>query len=82
MAAEREEYASIYWQPEAAQTENEYEQIEVSISYVRLVPPFFCLILCFYTEFPSNTLPETAQPENEYEQIEVSISVDLSLFLH
>jgi hypothetical protein len=82
VAAEREEYASIYWQPEAAQTENEYEQIEVSISYVRLVPAFFCLILYFYTEFPSNTLPETAQPENEYEQIEVNIYVDLSLFLH
>ncbi len=60
---------------ETAQTENEYEQIEVSISYVRLVPAFFCLILYFYTEYTSNTLPETAQPGNEYEQIEVNISV-------
>jgi hypothetical protein len=45
VAAEREEYASIYWQPETAQTENEYEQIEVSVAYVRLFPARLSLYL-------------------------------------
>ncbi len=58
--------------PETAQTENEYEQIEVTI-YVRFIPARLSLYL--YTENTLNTLPETAPTEKEYEKIEVKIYI-------